>query len=80
MVVFFRVVLYMYFRRIAELRSDNDKTQRWVADYLHMNLEDYRRYEKGLREIPVWALIKLSELYGVSVDYLLGLTDEPRRA
>lgn len=80
MVVFFRVVLYMYFRRIAELRSDNDKTQRWVADYLHMNLEVYRRYEKGLREIPVWALIKLSELYGVSVDYLLGLTDEPRRA
>ena len=40
----------------------------------------YRRYEAGLREIPVWALIKLSELYNVSTDYILGLTDDPRRA
>lgn len=45
-----------------------------------MNLEVYRRYEKGIREIPVWALIKLAELYGVSVDYILGLTNEARRA
>lgn len=42
--------------------------------------EVYRRYEAGLREIPVWALIKLSELYNVSTDYILGLTDDPRRA
>lgn len=70
----------MYFRRIADLRADNDKTQRWVAEYLHMNLEVYRRYEKGSREIPVWALIKLAELYNVSVDYILGLTDKERRA
>ncbi|MEG0876526.1 MAG: transcriptional regulator, partial [Oscillospiraceae bacterium] len=37
------------------------------------------RYEKGIREIPVWALIKLSELYEVSVDYILGITDSPER-
>lgn len=42
-----------------------------------MNREVYRRYEKGIREIPVWALIKLAGLYGVSTDYILGLTDEP---
>lgn len=44
-----------------------------------MHRDVYSRYEKGLREIPVWALIKLSELYGVSVDYILGLTDRSDR-
>ena len=42
-----------------------------------MNREVYRRYEKGLREIPVWALVKLAELYHTSTDYLLGRTDNP---
>ena len=67
----------MYFRRISDLRVDHDLTQRKVADYLNMNLEVYRRYEKGLREIPVWALVKLAELYHTSTDYLLGRTDNP---
>ena len=68
----------MYFRRIADLRVDSDLTQRAVAAYLNMNLEVYRRYEKGIREIPVWALLKLAELYHTSTDYILGRTDEPR--
>lgn len=67
----------MYFRRIADLRVDSDRTQRAVAEYLNMNLEVYRRYEKGIREIPVWALLKLAQLYGTSTDYILGLTDNP---
>ncbi len=41
-----------------------------------MHPEVYRRYEAGIREIPVWAVIKLAELYHVSTDYILGLTDE----
>ncbi len=65
----------MYFRRIADLRVDSDLTQRAV---LNMNLEVYRRYEKGIREIPVWALLKLAELYHTSTDYILGRTDDPR--
>lgn len=69
----------MYFRRLGDLRSDNDMTQRQVSEYLGMHLEVYRRYEKGLREIPLWAVIKLSELYGVSVDFILGMTDNPKR-
>ncbi len=68
------------FVRINQLREDNDYTIRYVSDYLTMHRDVYSRYEKGIREIPVWALIKLSELYGVSVDYILGLTDEPGRA
>ena len=53
----------MYFPRLEDLRIDNDKTQIAIADYLNMNREVYRRYEKGIREIPVWALIKLAGLY-----------------
>ena len=69
----------MCFKRLYELREDNDYSKKAIADYLHMNREVYRRYEAGIREIPVWALIKLSELYNVSVDYILGLTDEKTR-
>lgn len=53
-------VMSMYFPRLEDLRIDNDKTQIAIADYLNMNREVYRRYEKGIREIPVWALIKLA--------------------
>lgn len=67
----------MFFRRIGDLRIDSDKTQKDVADYLHMHLQVYRRYEKGDREIPVWAVIKLAEYYKTTTDYILGLTDDP---
>ena len=67
----------MDFRRIADLRIDHDRTQKELADYLHMNLQVYRRYEKGVREIPVWAVIKLADYYNTSTDYLLGRTDDP---
>lgn len=65
----------MYFRRISELRTDGDLTQKQVAEYLHMHLSVYRRYEKGEREIPVWAVMKLAEFYGTTTDYILGLSD-----
>lgn len=63
----------MRLNRLEELRLDSDMTQQQIADYLNMKREVYRRYEKGVYEIPVWALIKLSELYGVSADYILGI-------
>ena len=67
----------MYFRRIADMRIDSDRTQKVVAEDLHMNADVYRRYERGDREIPVWAVIQLAELYHTSTDYLLGRTDNP---
>jgi len=42
----------MYFKRIEDLRQDHDMTQQQVADILHCQREVYRRYEKGIREIP----------------------------
>ena len=74
MVGFFWVI-FMYFQRIGDLRTDHDLRQKDVADLLDLNTEVYRRYEKGEREIPVWAVIKLAEYYKTTTDYILGLSD-----
>lgn len=68
----------MCFPRIENLRVDHDLTQADVALYLGCQREVYRRYEKGTRQIPVDFLIKLAVYYHVSVDYLVGLTDEKK--
>ena len=69
-------VIALEFRRIRELREDHDLNQGDVAEYLHMHREVYGRYERGEREIPVWAVIKLAEYYHTSTDYILGLTNK----
>lgn len=68
----------MFFKRLYDLRIDNDLTQKQVADYLLCNRQVYARYERGLREIPVSMLIKLADLYETSVDYILGRTDKSK--
>ncbi len=68
--------MHMYFQRLEDLRIDADKTQEEIAVVLNCQREVYRRYEKGIHEIPVWAVIKLAEYYQVSTDYILGLTDK----
>ena len=67
-------------RRLRDLREAHDLTQKAVADRLGMHQPQYFRYEQGYRDVPTDILIRLSEMYGVSVDYLLGLTDNPERA
>ena len=66
----------MYFQRIRDLRNDNDLKQWEVAEYLLMNPRVYGTYERGEREIPVWAIIKLADLYKTSTDYILGRTKD----
>lgn len=66
----------MYFQRLEDLRIDADKTQADIAKVLECQREVYRRYEKGIHEIPVWAVIKLAQYYEVSTDYILGLSDK----
>lgn len=68
----------MQFQRLEDLRVDNDYTQAEIAKYLRCQREVYRRYEKGTRQIPVDMLIQLSKLYNVSIDYLVGLTNEKK--
>ena len=66
----------MFFQRLEDLRIDADKTQKEIAEVLNCKREVYRRYEKGIHELPVWALIRLADYYGVSTDYILGRTDK----
>ena len=65
----------MKFQRLEDLRIDADLTQAQVAKVLNCQREVYRRYEKGISELPVWALMKLADLYGTSADYILGRTN-----
>ena len=67
--------MVMIFQRIEDLRVDSDLRQKDVAEFLHMHLEVYRRYEKGIREIPVWAVLKLADFYHTSTYYILGRTN-----
>lgn len=66
-----------YYKRIRELREDNDMTQREVAEYLHMTQPQYFRYEQGFRDIPSDVLIALANLYKTSTDFILERTDNP---
>lgn len=65
--------------RIRDLREDRDLKQRELADYLNCTQQVYSNYELGQRDIPSEMLIRLSRFYKVSVDYILGLTDDPRQ-
>jgi len=65
--------------RLRELREDRDLTQREIAEYLHVRQNTYSQYESGQRQIPIEGLVALAEFYETSVDYILRLTDEPRR-
>lgn len=64
--------------RLRELREDKDLTQSAIAQYLDMSQTGYSQYEIGKNDIPTRVLIKLSLFYGVSVDYLLNMTDEAK--
>ena len=55
----------MYFRRIYDLREDRDIKQKAVAEYLGMDPTVYRRYEKGVRSVPVDVVIKLADYYNM---------------
>lgn len=69
----------MRYIRLRDLREDHDLRQIDMANLLHCSQQVYSNYELGQRDIPTEVLIRLSEFYHVSVDYLLGLTEHPDR-
>lgn len=69
----------LYIKRIRDLREDSDKTQQEIADYLGTSQTMYARYERGANELPIHHLLKLCKYYEVSADYILGLSDNPKR-
>ena len=66
------------YERIRNLREDKDLTQRDIATLLHCSQACYSNYENGHRDIPTEVLAALADFYGVSVDYLIGRTNEKK--
>ena len=62
--------------RLRDLREDKDLKQQQLADLLQVHQTTYSDYELGRLNIPITALHKLADFYGVSTDYLLGRTNE----
>ena len=68
-------VVSVVFERMAELRVSAGMRQIDVAKYLYVTQATYSGYENGRIKVPVEILIKLADLYGVSLDYLTGRTE-----
>ncbi|MBE6913191.1 MAG: helix-turn-helix transcriptional regulator [Ruminococcaceae bacterium] len=68
-----------YFKRLKDLREDKDLTQADIADLLGTTRQQIGKWENGVQMMGVDKYIKLAEYYNVSVDYILGLTDIPRK-
>ena len=66
----------MKYENIRNLRIDRGYTQKQIAEHLGISQNTYSQYEVGVLNYPVDAIIKLAAFYGVSTDYLLGLTNQ----
>lgn len=64
--------------RLRDLREDYDLTQKQVAEHLNIKPQQYSRYETGTNDIPTRILIGLASLFNTSIDYLLGMTNNPK--
>lgn len=62
-------------QRLKELREEKGYTQKQLADKFGINSVTYLHYEKEQREPPLSLIADIAKFYGVSVDYLLGLSD-----
>ena len=68
-----------HYPRLRELRIRAGMNQTDLADVLDMQQNQYSRYERGERELPMHLFVKLAEHYKVSLDYMVGLSDQPAR-
>ncbi len=71
------MMINMYYPRLKDLRNDHDLMQKQVAALLEIDQRIYSNYETGKREIPTRFVVQLAQYYGVSADYILGLTNQP---
>ena len=64
--------------RLKYLRESELLTQTQVANAIYCSQSDYSHYETGQRDIPTQTLIRLADFYNVSVDFILGRTENPK--
>ena len=62
--------------RLKEIREDRNLKQKDLAKILKVSQAQYSRIETGENEITLDSLIRLAKFYNVSVDYILGMTNE----
>ena len=65
-----------YYPRLRELRVSAGMNQTDIAELLNMQQNQYSRYERGERELPMHLFVKLAAHYKVSLDYMVGLSDQ----
>ncbi|WP_078392851.1 helix-turn-helix domain-containing protein [Shouchella patagoniensis] len=65
--------------RLKQLREEHNFTQQDLAEHLLISIRQYRRYEKGDYEPNIETLIKLANYFNVSLDYLLGRSEDKSR-
>ncbi|MBR2650091.1 MAG: helix-turn-helix transcriptional regulator [Clostridia bacterium] len=70
--------MYIY-QRLKDTREDLDKKQEDIAIVLNVTRQQYQLYESGKREMPMHHFITLAKYYNVSLDYLAGLVDTPKK-
>lgn len=70
--------MYIY-QRLRDLREDNDKKQEDIANVLGISRQQYQLYESGKRQLPMHHFITLAKYYNVSLDYLAGLIETPKK-
>ena len=68
----------MLFKNLKSIREDRDIRQKEIAAYLNVSQNTYSQYETGVIALTAEVLIKLSDYYQVSIDYLLDRTDNPQ--
>lgn len=73
---YYTITLVVNLERLRDLREDRDLTQKDLAKLLNCSQSTYSRYETGKLNIPIDILKRLVGFYKVSIDYLLGLTNE----
>ena len=68
-----------YYQRLKDIREDHDLKQQDIADILNVRRQQISKWETGAQMMGVDKYIVLAKYYNVSVDYLLGLIDTPRK-
>ena len=67
------------YKRLKDLREDADQKQAEIAEILGISRQHYSLYERGDRELPMHHFVTLAKYYNVSLDYLAGLIDKPKK-
>lgn len=65
-----------YRQRMREVREDRDLSQAEVGKVLNKSQQGYSHIENGRAELKIEDLIRLCQFYGLSADYMIGMTDD----